>query len=238
MKSSTSIAIALTLLMLLLVFAAAVYFLIQGQQSLKNDLEGANDQVRTVEKQQAEIELRSAAAQSTLDTLEVSGTLSAAENVGLTEQLANSDQLNLTREAKGVQLTTDLTNANATVESFESQAPLVKIVSPEVDKELIADQPVELIIVATDHSGLNSIDFTIGNDPLFLGGPVEDAGLTAIKRHVWTPTGEGPLEIRITATNINGISSEHTISLIVIAAATSTSEPVTATPTSEATPET
>ncbi len=224
MKSNTSTAIALTLLMLVLVLAAAVFFLIQGQQAIKNDLHSANDQVRAVEKQQADIELRSSAAQATLDTLEIRSTASAAENVGLTEQLANSDQLDLTREAQDTQLKTDLDHANATVQAFESQAPLVAIVNPPVDDELVAGQPVELVIVASDHAGVNSIDFNIGNDLLLLGGPVEDAGLTAVKRHMWTPDGEGPVEIRITATNINGISSEHTVSLIVIAAVTPTPE--------------
>ena len=236
MKSSASTAIALTLLMFLLVLAAAVFFLIQGQQSLKQELQNANDQVRSTEKQQANIELRNSAAQATLDSLEASGTVSAAENVGLTEQLANSDQLNLTREVKGEQLNADLENANATVQAFESQAPLVAIVNPAVDNELIAGQPVELVIVASDHAGVNSIDFNIGNDLLLLGGLVEDAGLTAIKRHIWTPSDEGTVEIKITATNINGISSEHTVSLTVIAAATSTPEP-TVEPTPEATPE-
>ena len=92
MKSSATTAIALTLLMFLLVLAAAVFILFQGQQSLKGDLQDANDNVRTLEKQQAQIELNSSAAQATLDTLELSGTKSASENVGLTEQLANSDQ--------------------------------------------------------------------------------------------------------------------------------------------------
>ena len=94
---------------------------------------------------------------------------------------------------------------------------------------------MELVIVASDHSGVNSIDFNIGNNPLLLGGTVEDAGLTAIKRHIWTPADEGPVEIRITATNINGISSEHIVSLIVFAAETSTSE-ATVEPTVTATP--
>lgn len=225
MKSSAPTAIALTLLMLLLVLAAAVFFLFQNQQSLKGDLQSANAHVRSVEKQQAEIELKNSAAQSTLDALEASGTVSAAENVGLVEQLANSDQLKLTKEAKETQLTTDLGNANATIESFESQKPLITLVNPDVDKGLVANQPVELVIVATDHDGVNSINFSIGSEPFLHGGIIEDSGLTAIQRHTWTPDSEGPIEIKITATNINGISNEQTITYTIISAATETPEP-------------
>ncbi len=101
MKSSAPTAIALTMLMFSLVLAAALFFLFQGQQSLKGDLQEANENVRTLEKQQAQIELNNSAAQATMDTLALSGTQTAAENVGLTEQLANSDQLQATLDVKG-----------------------------------------------------------------------------------------------------------------------------------------
>ncbi len=235
MKSSATTAITLTLLMFLLVLAAAVFFLFQGQQHLKGDLQDGYDNVRNLEKQQAQIELSSSAAQATLDTLELSGTSTASENVGLTEQLANSDQLNATLEAQETHLSSDLENANATMESFESRAPLVTVVGPQADAIVTVGQPVELVIVASDHAGVDSILFNIGSD--LLGGPVEDAGVTAIKRHTWTPTAEGPVIISITATNVNGITSEpYTVALTVIAATTSTPEP-TAEPTPSPTPE-
>jgi hypothetical protein len=217
--------------MFLLVLAAAVFFLFQGQQRLKGELQDGYDNVRTLEKQQAQIELSSSAAQATLDTLELNGTSTASENVGLTEQLANSDQLNATLEAQEVQLTSDLENANATVESFESRAPLVTVVGPQADAIVTVGQPVELVIVASDHAGVDSILFNIGSD--LQGGPVEGAGVTAIKRHTWTPTAAGPVTISITATNVNGITSvPYTIALTVIASVTSTPEP-TPSPTPE-----
>jgi hypothetical protein len=217
--------------MFLLVLAAAVFFLFQGQRTLKGDLQNANDNVRTLEKQQAEIELNNSAAQATLDTLEASGTHTAVENVGLTEQLANSDQHKATLEAKEVQLTSDLDNANATVETFESEAPLVTVVEPQADAIVTVGQPVELVIIASDHAGVDSVLFNIGSD--LQGGPVEDAGVSVIKRFTWTPADEGPVTISITATNVNGITSEpFTITLTVLASATSTPEP-----TIESTPE-
>ena len=235
MKSSASTAIALTLLMFLLVLAAALFFLFQGQQSLKGDLQSANDSVRTLEKQQAEFELNNSAVQATLDTLEASGTSTAAENVGLTEQLVNSDQLKATLEAKEDQLTSDLENANMTVKIFESRAPLVTVVEPQADTVVTVGQPVELVIVASDPAGVDNVLFNIGSE--LHGGPVEDSGVTAIKRHLWTPTDEGPITISITATNVNGISSKpYTIAMTVFAAPTSTPEP-TAEPTPESTPE-
>ena len=157
MKSSAPTAVALTLLMLLLVTIATVFFLFQERQSLANDLQNATGELRSAEKQQAEIELENAAAQSTLDVLEAMGTSSAAENVSLTEQMATDDRSNLARETREAQLATDLETANATIQSFESQAPLVTLVSPEVDGDLIAGQPVELVIVASDHAGVCTI---------------------------------------------------------------------------------
>jgi hypothetical protein len=221
--------------MFLLVLASAVFFLFQGQQRLKGDLQSANDNVRTLEKQQAEIELSSSAAQATLDTLKASGTSTAAENVGLTEQLANSDQLNATLEAKEDQLTSDLENANTALKIFESQAPLVTVVEPQANAIVTVGQPVELVIVASDPAGVDSILFNIGSD--LEGGPVEDTGVMAIKRHSWTPTDEGSVTISITATNDIGITSDpYTITLTVFASATSTPEP-TVEPTPEPTPE-
>ncbi len=234
MKSSTSTAIALTLLMFLLVLAAAV--VLQGLRSRELDLISANaTATRTFGTLQSEIELNNSAVQATLKALEASGTSTADENLGLTEQLANSDLLSATLAANGEQLTSDLDNANATVESYDSQAPLVTLVEPQTNAIVTVGQPVELVIVASDSVGVKSILFNIGSDPP--GGPVEDAGVTAVKRHSWTPTDEGPITISITATNDNGIISEpYTIALTVFAAATSTPEP-TAEPTLEPTPE-
>ena len=105
------------------------------------------------------------------------------------------------------------------------------VVGPQADAVVTVGQPVELVIVASDHAGVDSILFNIGSD--LQGGPVENAGVTAIKRHTWTPTAEGPVTISITATNVNGITSEpFTIPFIVLATATSTPEP-----TLEPTPE-
>jgi len=235
MKSSAPTAIALTLIMFLLVLAAAVFFLFQGQQSLKLELQNAGDTVRALEKQQAEIELNNSAAQATLDTLELSGTSTAAENVGLTEQLANSDQLIVTLESQELQLSSDLENAVATMEIFESQAPLVTVVGPQDQAIVSVGQAVELVIVASDHAGVNGVSFNIGNE--LFGGPVENIGETAIMRHTWTPTAEGPITIFITATNVNGITSDpSTIDLTIIGSATSIPEPtVEAIP--ESTPE-
>ena len=235
MKSFAPTAIALTLLMFLLVLAAALFFLFQGQQSLKGDLQSANDNVRTLEKQQAEIELNDSAARATLETLEASSTSTAAENVSLTEQLANSDQINATLEAKEDQLTSDLEDANATVKAFESQAPWVTLVEPQADTIVTAGQPVKLVIVASDPTGIESVLFDIGNESF--GDRLEEDETIATIPHFWTPSEVGPVTISITATNVNGITSEpYTISLTVSAPATSTPEP-TAEPTVEPTPE-
>lgn len=235
MKSSAPTAIALTLLMFLLVSAAALFFLFQGQQSLKGDLQEANESVRELEKQQAQIELNNSAAQATMDTLALSATKTAAENVDLTGQLANSDQLQATLDVQDEQLRSDLNSANATVTFYETSPPIVKVVGPQEDAIVTIGQPVELVIVATDHADVASILFNIGEE--LLGGPVENPDVTAIERYTWRPDVVGPVTISITATNMNGITSEPTtINLTVIAESTSTPEP-TVQPTPEATTE-
>jgi hypothetical protein len=216
MKATAPTAIALTLLMFVIVLAATVFFLFQGQQTLKNSLDNADSEIRTLQQQQAESELSNAAAQSTYDVLEASGTAAAAENAQLTDELVQLDQVSLTRDARESQLSLDQENASATVQSFESLGPLITLVEPDPDTELIAGQAVELVIVASDHAGVNNIDFTIGNEPILQGGPVEDGRLTAVKRQAWTPEAEGTVEVRITAINVNGIKSEKIISLVVI----------------------
>lgn len=216
MKATAPTAIALTLLMFVIVLAATVYFLFQGQQTLKSNLENADNEIRTLQQQQAESELNNAAAQSTYEVLEASGTAAAAENAQLADELVELDQVSLTRDAKESQLSLDQENANATIQSFESLGPLITLVEPDPDRELIAGQPVELVIVASDHVGVNNIDFTIGNEPILQGGPVEDGQLTAVKRQAWTPESEGLIEVRITATNVNGIKSDKIISLVVV----------------------
>lgn len=231
MKSTAPTAIALTLLMFVIVLAATVYFLFQGQQNLKRNLETADGEIRTLEQQQAEIELNHAAAQATFVVLEANSTSIAADNARLANELVESDQLNMTREARENQLSSDWEGADATVQSFESMGPLITLVNPDPDKELILGQLVELVIVASDHAGVTSIDFTIANEPILQGGPVEDGQLTAVMRHEWTPQREGTSEIQITSTNVNGIKSDKIISLVVI---TPTPEP-TIEPTAEPT---
>jgi hypothetical protein len=216
MKATAPTAIALTLLMFVIVLAATVFFLFQRQQTLQGNLENADAEIRTMQQQQAESELNSAAAQSTYEVLEASGTAAAAENAQLADELVQLDQDSLTRDARESQLSLDQENANATVQSFESLGPLITLVEPDADSELIAGEPVELVIVASDHSGVNNIDFTIGNEPILQGGPVDDGQLTAVKRQPWTPEEAGTVEVRITAINVNGIKSDKIISLVVV----------------------
>ena len=236
MKSSAPTAIALTLLMFLLVLAAAVFFLFQRQQGLKGELQTAKEDARSFVQQQSEFELNNSAVQATLNSVRASGTSTAADNVDLTEQLANSDQLKATLESKEVLLTTDLGNANATTESYKALAPSVTVVEPQADTEVTVGQPVELVIVSTDLLGVDSILINIDGEDL-PGDPVESNGKTAIKRHSWTPVDERPITISITATNVEGITSEpHLITLAALAAPTNTPEP-TIEPTLEPTAE-
>jgi hypothetical protein len=217
MKSCAPTAVALTLFMFLLVLAAAFFFLFQGQQSLKGDLQIEKDRFRTLGTQLGETELNNSAAQATVDALEQSGTSTAADNVLLTEQLVNSDQLKVTREANEALLMSELDNAKATVNSFESQAPSVTVVEPLANVNVTVGQSLDFVVVANDFAGVESVFFNINGDPQ--GGSVEDPGETVIITHTWPVKAEGPLTIIITANNVNGLTSQpHQIDFNVLAA--------------------
>ncbi len=72
---------------------------------------------------------------------------------------------------------------------YESLAPLVKVVGPQADAIVTVDQPVELVIIATDHADVASISFNIGGE--LLGGPVENPDVTAVETYTWRPDGRG-----------------------------------------------
>lgn len=224
MKSSAFIAISLALIMLLLVFSAAIFFLFQGRQELEGALQSSNEEIRTLGQQQAVLELEKSAAQSTVESLEVLQATASLENMDLNEQLVNTDQIRATLEVKSAQLTSDLENANETIDAYKSQAPIVNVVEPQAGATFTVGQPVNLVIVASDIAGIKAVDFSIGTE--LLGGPVEGVQQSVTVREVWVPQTEGSFTLAVTAVNNNGILNEpFSTDFTVIPVATSTPEP-------------
>lgn len=238
MKSSASIAISLTLLMFILVLAAAVFFLLQGQQSLKGELSTAQENNKTLLQQQAAMELDEHSIQATLETSQNLHATAAVENADLEGQLLVSEQANATLEASSAQQLSELDNANATITSYESQGPVVNIVEPQSNANLLVEQPVEIVIVASDATGITNINYNIGGE-LFTS-PIEEGPVVTL-RETWIPTTEGTFTLTASAINSSGISSRPSqfseITFIVIAQIPTNTPLPTEEPTPTSTPE-
>ncbi|MDX1417320.1 MAG: Ig-like domain-containing protein [Candidatus Promineifilaceae bacterium] len=240
MKSSASIAISLTLLMFILVLAAAVFFLFQGRQELRGKLATSEENIKALRDEQAKLELSESGIQATLETVQNEHALSNAENVELESQLIESTQANATLEAANNQQQTDLDNAQATVDVYEAQGPLVTIVKPQDGETFVEGQMVEIIIVASDPAGIAKVNYTIGDE--IIEHPVEAGNPVVTVREVWTPSSARSFELTASAiNNKEKVSRSSAISFTVDPfEPTNTPQPTeepTLEATSEATPE-
>lgn len=237
MKSSASIAISLTLIMFILVLAAAVFFLFQEQQTLKTELSNSEDNVQTLEKQQAEMELNEQAVQATLEIEQAILATASFDNVELEGQLSESANANATLEALNTEQATELENASATVSSFNGQGPVVNIVEPQANQSAAVDQPVSIVIVASDPQGVNSILYNV-NGELFTE-TVEESPIVTLRR-TWTPTTAGTFIITASAVNSNEIPSQssqfNSVTVNVIVPEPTETPTPTETPRAEETP--
>ena len=238
MKSSGSIAISLTLLMFILVLAAAVFFLMQGQQTLKGELSTSDENIHMLENQQAKMELSEQAAHATLEVAQDLQATSAVENLDLEGQLSDTAQAKATLEAVSTDQASELENANSKLSNFESQGPVVTIVEPQANANLIIDQPIEIVIVAADPNGVKSISYNTDKD---LHTEEVEVQPVVTLRKTWTPTVPGTFTITASAVNNNEKLSQPSqfsnVTINVIPAPTDTPEP-TKEPTIEPTPET
>ncbi|UCC54897.1 MAG: hypothetical protein JSV68_13180 [Anaerolineaceae bacterium] len=235
MKSSAYVAISLALIMLLLVLSAALFFLLQGKQDLEGALQSSTDENRSLEQQQAELELEKSAAQSTVESLDALQATASLENMDLNEQLVKTDQIKATLEVTGAQLSSDLENARATLDAHKSQGPIVNIVEPQEGATFIVDQPVNLVVVASDVAEISAVNFNV--DTMLFGGPVEEGQQSVTVRKVWIPQTEGSFTLVATAVNKNGILSKtFEREFTVVLPPTSTPEPSATTEPTPVTP--
>ena len=236
MKSSASIAISLTLLMFILVLAAAVFFLFQGRQELRGKLATTEDDIKALRDEQAKLELSESGIQATLETVQNEHDLTATENVELEGQLIESTQANATLEAANKQQRADLDNAQATMAVYESQGPLVTIVQPQDGESFVEGQAIEIIIVASDPSGIAKVNYTIGDE--IIENPVDSEDPLVTVREVWTPSTARSFELTASAINNQEVLSRPSAISFVVEPFEPTNTPLpTEEPTAEATVE-
>jgi|GEM_PF-6623205 len=182
MKSSAPYAIALTLFMLLLVLLAAFYFLFQARVlPLQGRLETAESQLDNLNRERT-LELES--LRGTRDAAEAALATAQAENVALNADLVQSDQ--------------EATRAAAV-------GPLVAIVEPREGATVVRGQPVSIVVVVSDASGVQSVVINVGEDRFEEQG---NGKPTKIVRREWQAGLNGTVMLSISAVNANGTTNE------------------------------
>lgn len=162
MKSTTFIAILLTLLTLLLVTGAAVIFLIQGQGAMQDQVLDLQGDIEQQERTFAELQTTAAAREMVLATSEAALETTEAE-------LDESEALLATREAALAELEAAQEEATATAEAeptARDEPSTVEIVSPQPGADITTDSALQIIVVGFSLDGIERLDLIVG-DRLF-----------------------------------------------------------------------
>lgn len=159
MKSTTFIAILLTLLTLLLVTGATIIFLFQGRQEIQNQVMDLQSDIEQQERTFAELQTTAAAREMVLATSEAALTT--------TEAALNENQGVLaTREAAFAALEAAQEDAAATAEAQppeRDEPPIVEIVSPQLGADVTADAVLQIIVVGLSTDGIERLDLMVGD---------------------------------------------------------------------------
>lgn len=159
MKSTTFIAILLTLLTLLLVTGAAVIFLLQGRGAMQSQMLELQRDVEQQERTFAELQTTAAAREMVLSTSEAAR---ATTETALDENQA----LLATREAQVAELEAAQEEARATAEAEPTprdEAPIVEIVSPQPGVDITADSALQIIVVGLSTDGIEGLELMVGD---------------------------------------------------------------------------
>ncbi len=228
MKSSAPIAIALTLLMFLLVLTAAFVFVFQGQMALRQDFETAQQEMQSLQQAQAQTEIDLLAAQATQTVMAASfGTVEAASGA-LQTQYDESQQAQTALADEVSTLESKLVTSEAALAVYESQGPIVNVVSPLENTVVEVDKSVRITVTATDVNGIHALTVQIGDQTF--GGVLEEPQQTITLDETWIAVGEGPINFKVIAENVNGVVNDS--SAYVVLVVTPTPEPTeTSTPT-------
>lgn len=159
MKSTTFIAILLTLLTLLLVTGATIIFLVQGRQAMQNQVLDLQSDIEQQERTFAELQTTAAAREMVLATSEAARETSEAA-------FNESQTLLATREAALAELEAAQEEAAATVEAQPTpreEPPIVEIISPQLGTDVTADSVLQIIVVGLSTDGIERLDLMVGD---------------------------------------------------------------------------
>lgn len=210
MRSSPTATTVLFLIMLLLVVAAGFVFLFQAELRFRDQLRFLSAENDSLRASQASAELELSGATATRDA--VSAALAAAEGDTreLEGQLVESQQ---TVDELNGQVTTLNREIDALREEMaaledeqQTQPPVARIVSPADGTTLPVSRPVEIVLVAGDNAGLESLTLEI-NGRRFSTYPIGGETLYA-RTLTWNaPKEGGDVVFTVRAVNRNGVNS-------------------------------
>jgi len=211
MKSSPSTTTVLILIMLLMVVAAGFVFLFQTELRFRDHLRTLSADNESLRAAGAAAELELAGAVATRDAVAAELATAQGDTRDLEGQLVESqqtvDDLNaqietLNEEIDG--LTADL----AAAEGEElARPPVARIVAPEDEATLPVDEPVQIVLVAADAAGLESLTLEV-NGRRFATYTIGGEKLYAHTLNWEAPAEEGEVVFSVSAVNVNDVSSE------------------------------
>lgn len=211
MKSSPSTTTVLILLMLLMVVAAGFVFLFQAELRFRDHLRLLSADNESLAAAGAAAELELAGAVATRDAVAVELATAQGDTRDLEGQLVASqqtvDELNGQIEALNEEID-GLTAELATAEGEElARPPVARIVAPLDEATLPVSEPVQIVLVAADAAGLESLTLMV-NGRRFATYTIGGEKLYAHSLNWEAPAEEGEVVFSVSAVNVNDVSSE------------------------------
>ncbi len=207
MKSSRSLGLILFLIMLLLVAGAGFVFLFQAELRLRNqarELSSDNDALRAA---QAEADLAIAGAEATGEAMVEALATAEHSSLLLEGQLVDSQATVDALDTRVAELDEQPATPAGTAEPEQEPPPVARIVTPLDAATLPISQPVQIVLVASDASGLSSLTLEV-NGRRFSTYAVDGDKLYARTLNWNAPSTEGEVVFTVSAVNINNVRSE------------------------------
>ena len=222
MKSTTFIAILLTFLMLLLVAVAAAFFLWQGQQDLRSDLQLQQAEINGQEQMINELQNTAAAREMAQSTDEARVTALETELLGAQDQLATRDA-ELAEALATLQAEPEATNTPDAQPAPGQGPPPLEILFPTFGTTVSSDANLPIIVIAAAAEGIANIEVQVGDRPPLIETLDDDPSFAVFQRNIFNLQ-SGQLNITATVTTADGDREETSVRIFVNEAGAEESE--------------
>ena len=220
MKSSPSTTTVLILIMLLMVVAAGFVFLFQTELRFRDHLRALSADNESLRAAGAASELELAGAVATRDAIAAELATAQGDTRDLEGQLVASqqtvDELNAQIEALEEEIDGLAADLAAAEGEELARPPVARIVAPLDEATLPVSEPVQIVLVAADAAGLESLTLQV-NGRRFATYTIGGEKLYAHTLNWEAPAEEGEVVFSVSAVNINDVSSESQSITITLA---------------------